>query len=101
MKAGKGDAVPPMIDRFSNRPAQDRVIRAKKQLRQDTTSRIYISEQLTKMASELFYEAQKFRREKKLESTWTQNGQVFVRQSTDPNIKPTLIRCRADLIRLP
>jgi hypothetical protein len=98
LKAGPRDLVRPVIVRFTNRRTRDAVFRAKKVLKSHS-KQIYISEHLTKTSSELFFEARKLAREKKIHSTWTQNGQVHVKASSDPAVKPILIKCRADLPR--
>ena len=96
MKAGPKDRVRPVIVRFTNRRIRDEVYRSRKLLKNNRDN-IYISEHLTKSTSELFYEARKLLREKKLYSTWTQNGQVLVKFSSDISVKPTLVKSREDL----
>jgi hypothetical protein len=96
IKAGPKEKIRPIIVRFNNRKTRIAVLRAKKTLK-DATDKIYISEHLTKTASDLFFTARKLLREKKVFGTWTQNGQVFVRFSPDPSTRASLVACEADL----
>lgn len=96
LKAGIKDVTRPVIVRFANRRIRNLVYSSKKCLK-GHTSRVFISEHLTKTSSDLFYEARRLLREKKIFGAWTQNGQVFVRFSPDPSTRGTLIRCAADL----
>ena len=96
LKKGKKDVFRPVIVKFTNRRSRDTVYRAKKQLK-GRPNPIFISEHLTKFSSDLFYESRKLFREKKVKSSWTQNCQIFVNLSTDPNAKPVPIKCLADL----
>ena len=98
LRAGGKDKVRPVIVRFANRRIRDTIYRAKKLLKSAPGARaIYISEHLTKGAAELFYECRKLLREKKAHSTWTQNGQVYIKTSSEPSAKPISIKCLADL----
>ena len=94
VKAGPKDSVRPVIVRFTNRKARNLVYYAKKSLK---STRIFISEHLTKTSADLFFKARKLLREKKIHATWTQNGQVLVKFSSDPSTRATVIRSRADL----
>lgn len=96
VKAGAKDTVRPVIVRFTSRRVRNLVIGARKLLK-GSSSRVYISEHLTKTDSDLFYEARRLLREKKLFAAWTQNGLVHVRLSPDPSTRATTVRCRADL----
>jgi hypothetical protein len=98
LRAGGKDKVRPVIVRFTNRRIRDAIYRAKKVLKNSSGARaIYISEHLTKHAAELFYECRKLLRNKKVHSTWTQHGQVYIKVSTDPSAKPILVKCLSDL----
>jgi hypothetical protein len=96
LKAGSKDSTRPVIVRFTSRKVRNLVYNSKKRLK-DCGRPIFISEQLTKNASDLFFDARKALREKKLFATWTQNGQVFAKFSSDPSTRATIIKCRADL----
>ena len=96
MRAGAKDTARPVMVRFSSHRIRDEIYRTKKLLK-DRPERIYISEHLTKSVADLYYEARKLQREKKIHSTWTQNCRVMVKRTSDPNDKPSMIKCLADL----
>ena len=85
LKATKNEQVRPVIVRFVNRKTRNAVYEARKRLK-DLNKSIFVSEHLSKSASDLFYEARKLLKEKKIHGTWTQNGQVLVKFSSDPNV---------------
>ncbi len=97
LKAGQNDKVRPVIVRFLNRKVRNEVYQAKKRLKNIAGNQVYISEHLTKSASDLFFAARKMVKDKRLTSSWTQNGQVYVKNSSDPTTRPKLIKCTADL----
>ena len=110
MRPGQKDTVRPIIVRFANRRTRDKIYRARKMLKRDrptasdqtqpiqrTSQPVYISEHLTKAASDLFFEARQLVREKRFFSTWTQNGQVHVRISSDASTKPKVVKCHEDI----
>ena len=90
IRKGEKDLTRPVIVRFICTKVRDQVMRAKKNLKSDG-SRIYISEHLTHTASKSFYKARKLVREKKIASTWTMNGQVYFKRTTDVTEKPTMM----------
>ena len=100
IKAGPKDAARPVIVRFTNRRVRNLVYGAKKQLK-GSTSRVFVSEHLIKTDSDLFFEARKLLREKKIFAAWTQNGLVHVRFSPDPATRAIVVRGRADLALRP
>lgn len=99
LKSGPKDRVRPIIVKFKNQQVRNSVYRAKKQLKNTgSANRIYISEHLTKSASDLFFTARRMVKDKRIASTWTQNGQVFVKvSSTDPTARGKLVKSAADL----
>lgn len=98
MRAGPNDKTRPVIVRFTSRRARESVLRAKKSLKgARLPTPVFISEQLTKAADALFYEARKRMREKKLSSAWTFNGLIYVKFSTDAGEKPTHVKALRDL----
>lgn len=99
LKKGIKDDTRPLIVRFVNRSVRDKVMRAKKVLRSDTGTRIFITDHLTHSASALFFEARSLVRAKKIESTWTINGRVFYKKTSSPAENPTLVTCAADLLK--
>jgi hypothetical protein len=100
VKAGAKDSVRPVIVRFATRKVRNLVFGAKKMLK-GSSSRVFISEHLTKTDSDLFYEARNLLREKKIFAAWTMNGLVHVRFSPDPSTRATTVRCRDDLALRP
>ena len=75
---------------FSTRKVRDAVFQERRRLKEKTEAKIYISEDLIKSASELYYEARKLVKEKRLNSCWTAGGVVFVKRlETD---KPVPVR---------
>lgn len=105
LKAGKSDKYRPVIVRFSSRRIRDDVLRARKKLMTDPTSlhnnqdKVFISEHLTRPVANLFFEARKMMREKRLASAWTHKGLVNVKFTANANEKPTIIRSLAELSR--
>ena len=89
LKKGDKDTIRPVIVRFSNSKLRDRVMRAKKSLKQSGT-RIYILEHLTNTASKLFFNARTLVRNKKIFSTWTMNGRVYFKRTSSREEKPSL-----------
>ena len=100
IKGGDKDKPRPVIVRFTNRRVRDETYSSKTKLK-DLPIRYYISEHLSRSASEPFFEARKMLREKKLVSTWTQNGQVHVRFTSDMSKRPSIIKTRQDLVPCP
>ena len=96
IKADPKDKFRPIIIRFVNRQKRNEVYCAKKTLK-SSSDRIYIFEHLTKAASDLFFTARRLLKEKKINATWTQHGQVYVKFTSDPSVRAKLIKCSADL----
>ena len=90
IRKGEKDTTRPIIVRFVRTQLRDEIMRAKKKLK-SSGSRIYLSDHLTYSASKLFFEARKLVREKKLESTWTMNGQVLFKRTAAADEKPSLM----------
>jgi hypothetical protein len=108
LKAGKNDRYRPIIVRFASRKVRDEIFRAKRKLfaprdrdgsSSGNTEKIYISEHLTRGVSNIFFEARKMVRDKRLASAWTHKGLVNVKYSAEANEKPTVIRALADFGR--
>ena len=98
IKAGLKEKVRPVIVRFQNRQTRNAVYRAKKNLKDMVGNHVFISEHLTKTASDLFYSARKLVKEKRITAAWTQNGQVFIKVSADPTARSKLVKSNADLV---
>jgi hypothetical protein len=96
LKAGTRDKCRPVIVRFANFHLRNQVYNSRKQLK-DSTEKVFISEHLTKSSSDLFFEARRLLREKKIFGAWTRNGEVFVRFSPDHTTRGILVKTRADL----
>lgn len=87
---------PPIIVRFVSRKVRDAVYKARKVLFA-TKQKIYINEHLTKGRSEVFREARKLIRDKKLASAWSFNGSIFIRLSDLPTSRPIRVNQLTDL----
>jgi len=90
IRAGANDKVRPIIVRFTNRRSRDAVYRSRKLLTPD--KKIYISKQLTRNSAKLFYEARQLKTQKRLSVAWMQGRQVFVKFTSDPVVRPTLVK---------
>ena len=79
---GRNDAVRPVIVRFANRRSRDSIYKARKELRNSrpVASPIYINEHLTRKADELFLACRRSWKNRKIASTWTWNGNVFIKR---------------------
>jgi hypothetical protein len=69
-----------LIVRFTNRRIRSRILAAKKLLRGDSTSKIYVNEHLSEFASKVFAATRRLYNNKKIAGTWTYNGQVYLRK---------------------
>lgn len=99
LQKGTKDTTRPILIRFTNRKARDSVYFAKKALRNDTSGdKIYISEHLTKDAGDIFYEARKMVREKKLFATWSSRGVIFVKRSSQNEERPSAVKNKEELV---
>ena len=67
-----------LLVKFANYQARDRVYRARRLLRQKDRS-IFIYEDLTKQRATLCWKARCAKREKKIQDTWTFDGNVYVK----------------------
>lgn len=101
LKPGSKDRFRPVIVKFATRRIRNMVYQAKKHLRGTPENRssngIYISEHLTKETADLFFEARKMVKEKRIFAAWTQNCQVHIRMSADPTSRAIIVKNRADL----
>jgi hypothetical protein len=98
MRAGKSDKTRPVLVKFSSTHVQESIMVAKKKLR-SSSKQIYINEHLTKRTGELFALARNQVKLKKIHSSWTFKGQVFIKQSPDASAKPILVKSKDDLPR--
>jgi len=96
LNAGPKNKVRLTLVRFTTLKARNEVFGAKRLLK-NSAGGIFISEHLTKPAAELFYLAKTLLRERKIHAKWSQNGQIFVKFSSDPNDHASIVRCKKDL----
>lgn len=115
LKSGKNDKTRPVLVKFESRKLRDKVLSAKRVLGrkrdneqdeaagtnpEDTAaSRIYISEQLTKKISDLFFRARELKRKNHIHAAWTRNGKLYVKTSGELTCKPKQINSLDDLPR--
>jgi len=93
LKAGPRNKVRPVLVRFANRQARNFALTCKGKLKD---SPVFISEQLTKSASQLFYEARKLVRGHRLSASWTRNGQVMIK--TTSTARGKLVKNMSELL---
>lgn len=86
---------PTIVVQFSNRKHKVEVL---KQARKLKGTGVYINEHLTKKNAEIARQSRILRKEKKIQSTWTKNGKVFVKSNGSPEqAKTVMIRNMTDL----
>ncbi len=80
-----------LIVRFTSKKMRDRVYQHRKRLPMgpDTTTNIYINDDLTPFRSKLFYDARRLAKAKKIHSTWSQYGNIMVKRTEDD--QPTAV----------
>src|SRR6218665_531759 len=89
---GKKDKTRPIIVRFSSRRVRDKIYYARRKLRdQSSSSPVFINENLTKRNGEIFSEARRLLRSKKIAGTWTTGGMVYVKRTMSVGEKPMKI----------
>jgi hypothetical protein len=86
----------PIIVKFTNRRARNAVFGARKSLA-NHQPRIFINEHLIKSRAELLSKARQLVKAKKIQSAWTNNGQIFIRLSDLPDSRPIRIDDLKDL----
>lgn len=99
LKKSSNSNLAPIVVRFTNRKARDAVYSARRSLK-NRSDRIYINEDLTKPVAELFHEARKLVKIKKLFSSWTSGGSLFVKESSAPEYRPRKITEMNELLQL-
>lgn len=84
--SAKAKGPPAVIVRFTNRKARDAVYAARFKLKERKDLAIYVNEDLTKNAAEIFAETRRQVKNQKLHSTWTKSGVVYIKatQSSHP-----------------
>lgn len=96
LKSKDSNTPRPIHVTFSTRKGRDSVISQRRMLKLKSDAKVFISEDLTKHASELFFEARKLVQTKRLNSAWTAGGNVFVKRLLLDN--PRLILDTASLM---
>lgn len=96
---GAKDNHRPILVGFTSRRAKNQVYAAKKTLRPSSSdpNHIYINEHLTKQNAHIYAMTRKLVREKKIHSTWSAGGLIYVRKSTAPEDRPTKVISIGDL----
>ena len=95
-KTGTAPGPAPVIVRFTNRKARDAVYAARFALK-NHPGNVFINEDLTSRRAHLFAEARKLVKRERIASSWTANGDVFIRISNAPSCKPKKIQSLEDL----
>lgn len=85
---------PAIVVRFTSRKVRNNVLM---QARKLTGSKVYINEHLTKKNSNIAREARLLRKQKKIESTWTRNGNIWIK--VKEGSQATIIKELKDLDR--
>jgi len=95
MKSSKPDSPRPILVSFTSRKLRNEIFDQRRKLKSRDDAKIFICENLTKSTSELFFEARKLVKAKRLNSSWTMGGSVYVKRLELD--KPTLVRDIASL----
>lgn len=90
-KNPKARGPPSVIVRFATRKAREAVYAARFKLKHSNPP-MFINEDLTKVTASLFNQARKLVSEKKIYKTWTNHGDVYIKETDNPNCKPVLVR---------
>jgi hypothetical protein len=98
-KSNSGSNPAPVVVRFTNRKARDAVYSARRLLK-NRSDRIFINEDLTKPVAELFHEARQLVKSKKLFSSWTSGGSLFIKTSQSTEDRPKKISTLNELLQL-
>lgn len=99
-------AIPAIIAKFVRRDLKESLYRARKELKQFTTSdigyfaenKIFINESLTEPNKALYRNCLKVKREKDFNFIWTTNGKIYMRKDRDSRV--IHIRNTCDLAKL-
>ena len=96
LKSRNAQEPPPVIIRFATRKARDTMYSARFQLK-NLPNKIFINEDLTQRAAQLFARARQLVKQKVIYSAWTKTGAVFIKRDNNPSSRPTCIRSTEDL----
>lgn len=90
----------PIIVKFTSRSSRNLVYSARRSLRHHRLPNdgpIFVNEHLTRLNATIFAQTRKSVREKKIFSTWTSGGHVFIRSTDSETEKPRRINQLQDL----
>ena len=82
-----------LVVKFTTYNARKRVYDKRTELKH-LKQNIFINENLTKTRNELFYEARKMVKDKKVKSAWTIDGNIFIRDNED---RPRKIKNKSEI----
>lgn len=82
---------PPIMVRFANRRSRDAVYNARLSLR-NAQHRIYINEHLSDAALAIYNSLRGLRKDKKIHSFWSRNGNVYYKKTNSDQEVPTHVR---------
>ena len=99
MNKGKNMQHRPIVVAFASKNVRDGIFHARKHLRGNNIG-IYINELLTKKNANIYFECRQLVKQKKLSSTWTSNGFIFVKKTRQHSEKPLKILSLEDLKKL-
>jgi len=95
---GKGSHRPILV-KFATRRSRNLVYSARRSLHQlPAGRRIFINEHLTKLNATIFAQARKLVRDKKIFSTWSSGGHIFIRSGASETEKPKRITLLQELL---
>lgn len=97
-KAGTRDKTRPILIRFSNLKTRRDILTSRKILKEKNIE-VYVSEHLTKRASDLMMRARTLVNKHKLHAAWARNGCIYIKK--DPSSIPKMIKNPSDLPPLP
>lgn len=86
----------PVIVKFTNSRVRNTIYKARKILARNKTG-IFVNEHLIQRRANVFREARRLVKMKKLEGAWTVNGIVFIKLSNLPNSRPLRVEEITDL----
>jgi len=96
----------PMLIGFVGRMVRDEVFAARRSLWQSSdssgskTSAIYVSEHLTQSNSLIYAKTRQMKKDKRINSTWTSGGNVFIKRSDSSDEKPIKVNSLQQLDNL-
>ena len=83
-----------IIVEFVSYRSRQKLMKLKSQLKHKGYKGTFINEDLTKVRRDIFFQARKMVKEKRVVSAWTYDGTIFVK---DPNLRVHRVECQSDL----